>query len=144
MAGDRPVSYLLDTNVISELRKGRHGHPSLMTWWSGVNSVDVYLSVMVLGEIRHGIERLRLRDADRARELEAWLEAVASAFGARVLGVTPAVADAWGRMGVRRSVPLVDSLLAATAIVNDLVLVTRNTRDIQATGARYLDPFESI
>ena len=133
---------LLDTNVISELRKGRDANPELARWWNGVEVADAYLSVMVLGEIRQGIERLRLRDRDRARQLEGWVKSVVAAFGARVLTVDQAIAETWGRMGVHRTLPLVDSLLAATAITYGLVLVTRNTKDIQDTGAELLNPFE--
>jgi predicted nucleic acid-binding protein len=137
------VKTLLDTNVISELRKGRDANPALARWWNGVEVSEAYLSVMVLGEIRQGIERLRLRDPDRARQLEGWLKSVVAAFGARVLTVNQAVAETWGSMGVRRTLPLVDSLLAATAITHDLVLVTRNTQDIHDTGVRYVNPFEA-
>ena len=137
------MKFLLDTNVISELRKGRDANPSLAKWWNGVEVADAYLSVMVLGEIRQGIERLRLRDPDRARQLEGWMESVVAGFGARVLTVNQAIAETWGKMGVRRTLPLVDSLLAATAICHSLVLVTRNTRDIHDTGVRCLNPFDA-
>jgi len=135
------VKYLVDTNVISELRKGKRAHPALSTWWADVDIINVYLSVLVLGEVRQGIEKLRLKDPGRAQQLEGWLQSVNAAFGVRVLTVDHAIADKWGRLGVKRTLPLVDSLLAATALVHDLVLVTRNTRDIHDTGVRYFDPW---
>jgi predicted nucleic acid-binding protein len=137
------VKYLIDTNVISELRKGKRAHPALGAWWAGVDIVNVYLSVLVLGEVRQGIEKLHLEDPGRAQQLEGWLESMTAAFGVRVLTVNQDIADRWGRMGVRRTLPLVDSLLAATAMCHEMTLVTRNTRDIQDTGVRYLNPFET-
>ncbi len=142
MAGYRLLKYLLDTNVISEIRKGPGGHPSVMQWWSQTEISDLHLSVMVVGEIRQGIERLRLRDAGLAHDIEVWLAGIVALFGPRMLVVNTQIADTWGSMGVARTLPLVDSLLAATALVHDLTLVTRNTRDIVDCGASYLNPFE--
>ena len=136
------VKCLLDTNVISELRKKDRMHQGLDDWWQSIDIGDVYLSVLVLGELRQGIEMLRLRNSSGAARLENWLDTVAAGFGARVLPVSLPVADTWGKLGVRRTLPLVDSLLAATAITHDLTLVTRNVRDIRDTGVRYLNPFE--
>ncbi len=84
-----------------------------------------------------------MKDSKRAQELEGWLESIAAGFGARILTVNHAIADVWGRMGVRRTLPLIDSLLAATAICHDMTLVTRNVRDVHAAGVRYLNPFEA-
>ena len=98
---------------------------------------------MVLGEGRQSIERLRLRNPDRAGKLEGWLDSIVTGFGARVLAVNKPVADTWGRMGLQRTLPLVYCLLAATAVAHDLVLVTRNTRDIRDTGVRCLNPIEA-
>ncbi len=136
------MRYLLDTNVVSELRKGKRAHRSLLRWWSSIDVTNVYLSVMVLGEVRQGIERLRVNDPVRAQKLEGWLDSVCAGFGPRILTVNEKTADIWGRMGVRRTLPLVDSLLAATAVCHNLVLVTRNTRDSRETGVQYLNPFE--
>jgi predicted nucleic acid-binding protein len=137
------LNYLLDTNVISEFQKGNQMHPLVQKWWSDTDVQSVYVSVMVLGEIRQGIERLRIRDPQRARAIERWLQSIVRSMGARVLVVNQQIADAWGRMGIKRTLPLVDSVLAATALAHDLTLVTRNTKDIKDTGVRYLNPFET-
>lgn len=118
-------------------------HPSVQNWWCETDVQSVYVSVMVLGEIRQGIERLRTRDPQRARAIERWLRSIVRSMGTRVLVVNQQIADVWGRMGIKRTLPLVDSLLAATALAHDLTLVTRNTKDIKDTGVRYLNPFET-
>lgn len=135
------MTWLIDTNVISEVRKGPRCHPGVAAWWAGVEDRDLFLSALTLGEIRRGIEQVRRRDSTKAVALEAWLTEIASAFGPRVLGVDLPVAEAWGRMLAMRSVPIVDALLAATAGVHGLVLVTRNTTDVAGLGVRVLDPF---
>ena len=137
------MKYLLDTNVISELRIAKKTHPSVQEWWSETDIQTVYISVLVLGEIRQGIERLRIKDPQRAGEIEHWMQLITRSLGARVLIVNQQIADIWGRMGIKRTLPLVDSVLAATALAHDLTLVTRNTKDIQDTGVRYLNPFEA-
>lgn len=135
------MTWLVDTNVISEVRKGSRCHPGVAAWWAAVADRDLFLSVLTLGEIRRGIEGVRARDPTRAAALETWLMEVADAFGSRVLGVDARVAEAWGRMTATRTVPVVDALLAATALVHGLVLVTRNTVDVEGLGARILNPF---
>jgi len=137
------LSYLLDTNVLSEIRKGRNCNPQVRRWWSGVEEIDVHVSVMVLGEVRRGIDQLRVRHPAKARELENWMQSVIRSLGARLLVVERKVADVWGTLSVRRTLPLVDGLLAATALAHDLTLVTRNTRDIEDCGVRYLNPFKA-
>lgn len=134
--------YLIDTNVISELRKGAGCDPRVAAWYGGVRDEELYLSVLVVGEIRQGIERLRARSAPRARALETWLAQVVEAFGPRVLPVDRKVAEVWGRFGVRGTFPVVDALLAATAEAYGLTLVTRNVRDIRGSGVRCLNPFQ--
>jgi predicted nucleic acid-binding protein len=136
------MTWLVDTNVISEIRKGPRCHPSVASWWAAVEDRDLFLSALTLGEIRKGIESVRPRDPVKAGALERWLREVSDVFGARVIGVDPAVADAWGRMSASRSVPVIDALLAATAQVHDLVLVTRNTADVSGLGVRTLNPFD--
>ncbi len=135
------MTWLVDTNVVSEVRKGARCHPAVAAWWAGVEDDDLFLSVLTLGEIRKGVEAARPRDPPKAAALEAWLAEVVEAFGPRVLGVELPVAEAWGRMSAPRSVPVVDALLAATASVHGLVLVTRNVTDVKGLGARVLDPF---
>jgi len=137
------LKYLLDTNVISEVQKGRSAHSAVRKWWSETNIEDIYTSVMVLGEIRQGVERLRIRDPRRAVEIENWLQSITASMGTRLLVVNQKIADTWGRMGKNRSLPLVDSILAATAVAHNLTLVTRNIKDIQGTGVNYLNPFDA-
>jgi hypothetical protein len=134
------VAYLLDTNVIAEVR--RHApNPNVLRWFGSVRGNDLYLSVMVLGEVRQGIERLRPRDPRRAADLERWLDTLEETYADRIVSVSAEVADEWGRMNARGRRPVVDGLLAATAKVHDLTLVTRNAKDVKGTGVRLLDPF---
>jgi toxin FitB len=135
------VSYLIDTNIISEVRKGKRCDPNVAAWYASIDDADLYLSPLVLGEIRKGIELARPRDPERAERLEAWLEDVAAAFGDRILPVDHAVADEWGRMSAHRPVAVIDGLLAATAKVHRITLVTRNAKDVEGLGARVLNPF---
>lgn len=135
------MSYLIDTNIISELRKSNRCDARVAAWYRSISDDDLFLSTLVLGEIRKGIELARPRDPDKAAALERWLGQVASAFGARVLGIDRAVADQWGRLSALRPVSVIDGLLAATALVNHLVLVTRNDRDLAGLGASILNPF---
>ncbi len=136
------MSYLLDTNVLSELRKGRRCDASVSRWALSVPRSSLHTSLLVLGEIRRGVERVRRKDQGQARVLEGWLEQVRRTFAGRILGLDEAVVDLWGRLDVPDPVPVVDGLLAATARRHDLVLVTRNVADVRRTGARLLNPFE--
>ena len=138
------MNYLIDTNIISEVRKGDRSDPNVAAWYGSIDDSDIYLSVLVLGEIRKGIERARSRDPGRARALETWLSAVRESFGDRVLAVDQSVADEWGRMSAKRPVSTIDALLAATAKIHRMTLVTRNVADIADLGAELLNPFESI
>ena len=135
------MSYLIDTNIISEVRKGPRCDPQVSAWYAQVDDADLFLSTMVLGEIRKGIELARTRDLPKALALERWLGQVEVAFGSRVLAVDTRVADQWGRLSAIRSIPVVDGLLAATAMIHDLTLVTRNGRDVEGLGAKVLNPF---
>jgi toxin FitB len=136
------VSYLIDTNIISEIRKGARCNAHVSAWYASIADEDLFLSTLVLGEIRKGIELARSRDEGKAVALERWLREVESAFGGRVLGIDNAVSDQWGRMGAIRSVPVIDGVLAATALTNGLTLVTRNDRDVAGLGATVLNPFK--
>jgi predicted nucleic acid-binding protein len=136
------VSWLIDTNIISEVRKGARCHLAVAAWWSGVEDRHLFLSTLTIGEIRKGVEGIRTRDPDKARALETWLQAILQAFGPRILGIDAAVAESWGRISAIRSVPVVDALLAATASVHGLVLVTRNAADVSGLGVPILNPFE--
>jgi len=135
------VSFLIDTNIISELRKGERCDPGVAAWWTEVAEDDLWLSALVLGEIRKGVELARRRDPQKAEALEAWLGDVVAGFGDRILPVDTAVAEEWGRMNAIRPAPVIDALLAATARANGLTLVTRNTADVAELGADVLNPF---
>lgn len=137
------MTWLVDTNIISEVRKGARCHPAVAAWWSDVEDRHLFLSTLTIGEIRMDVEGIRPRDPDKARALETWLQAILQALGPRILGIDAAVAESWGRILAIRSVPVVDALLAATASVHGLVLVTRNAADVAGLGVRVLNPFES-
>ena len=136
------MSYLVDTNVISEVRKGRRCDPNVARWYDALTDADLYLSVLTLGEIRKGIELARPHDPSQAAALDRWLETVQDAFGPRLLPVDRAVADEWGRMNAPYPVAVVDGLLAATARVHGLTLATRNVAHVETTGASFVNPFE--
>jgi toxin FitB len=134
--------YLIDTNIISEVGKGPRCNRHVAAWYRDVRDDDLFLSVLVVGEIRQGIERLRPRDRHRAAALEHWLQEILTSFGDRVLSVDERVAQVWGRMNAREPLAAVDSLLAATAEAHGMTLVTRNLKDIERSGVRCLNPFE--
>jgi len=136
------VSYLIDTNIISEVRKGTRCDAHVSAWYASVADEDLFLSTLVLGEIRKGVELARPRDPGKAVALERWLREVESAFNGRVLGIDNAVSDQWGRMSAIRPLPVIDGLLAATALTNGLTLVTRNDRDVAGLGATVFNPFK--
>jgi predicted nucleic acid-binding protein len=135
------LSYLLDTNVISELRKGERAHPSVAAWFAGLADEEIFLSVLTVGEIRRGIESVRRRDPDSAAALDSWLALLGDAHGDRILAVDRSIAEEWGRMNVPDPLPVIDGLLAATAKVLGLTLVTRNIADVDGTEIELLDPF---
>jgi len=134
------VSWLVDTNVLSELRKGDRANAGIRAWFDAARETELFTSVLVLGEVRRGIESIRRRDVASALALEQWLARLTTGFADRVLPIDHRVADRWGALNVPDPVPTVDGLLAATALVHDLVLVTRNTRDVARTGVSLLDP----
>jgi predicted nucleic acid-binding protein len=136
------MTYLIDTNIISEVRKGARCDALVSAWYASIADEDLFLSTLVLGEIRKGVELARPRDSGKAVALERWLREVEAAFDGRVLGIDNAVSDQWGRMSAIRPVPVIDGLLAATALVNGLTLVTRNDRNVAGLGAAVLNPFK--
>ena len=123
------MSYLLDTNVVSEIRK-KAPDPGVSAWFASVPDDELFLSVLVVGEIRQGIERLARRDLAQAEIFEQWLSRLVHAYGDRIVPITARVAEAWGRLNVPDPVPVVDGLMAATALVHDWTLVTRNVDDV--------------
>jgi toxin FitB len=134
------VRYLLDTNVLSELRR-RTPHPAIASWFEATPGSELFISVLVVGEIRQGIERIRDRDPARAEVFERWLGVLKRDFADRVVPISMRVAEAWGRLNAPRALPVVDSLLAATALVHELTLVTRDTSSLETTGVPLLDPW---
>ena len=135
------MNYLIDTNVISEIRKGARGNPNVERWYSGAVSNSLYLSVLVLGEIRKGVEKVRSRDPAQARALEQRLDQINEEFSDRILPIDLPVVDEWGRMNAIRPLSVIDSLLAATAKVHAMTLVTRKVLDMANVGVRVLNPF---
>lgn len=135
------MSYLIDTNVISELRKGERADPAVTSWFAALADEEVFLSVLTIGEIRRGIESIRRRDPDAASALDSWLGRVYGAHRDRIVEIDQAIAEEWGRLNVPDPVPVIDGLLAATAKVTGLTLATRNTADVARTGVALLDPF---
>ena len=135
------MKYLVDTNVISEIRKGSRCNPGVSAWYATVVDEDLCISVLVLGEIRKGIELRRSRDPRQAQVLEEWLYSVTEAFGELALPIETAITDEWGRLNAVRPIPVIDGLLAATAMVHGLTLVTRNESDVVGLGAAVLNPF---
>ena len=139
-AGYRPLNYLVDTNIISEVRKGAQCDFNVAAWYASIGDKDIYLSVLVLGEIRKEIERARPGNPAQARALENWLMAVARSFGERILPIDHAVADEWGRMGAKRSIHD-DALPYAVTGLTGLILATRNVSDVADLGAKFINPF---
>ncbi len=135
------MTYLLDTNVLSETRKPRPA-ASVTDWIAATPADRLHVSVLTLGEIEQGIARIRSRgDHRRASALEHWLSDVEAGFEDRVLPVTLPVASAWGRHHSPRPLPVIDALIAATARVHGLTVVTRNVKDFAQTGTDILNPF---
>jgi predicted nucleic acid-binding protein len=129
--------------VISELRKGERANPGVRSWFATLAEEDVYLSVLTLGEIRKGVESVRRRDPAAGGALESWLGRVSEAHRDHVLPIDRSIAEEWGRLNVPDPLPVIDGLLAATARVTGLTLVTRNVADVERTGVDLLDPFST-
>jgi toxin FitB len=131
--------YLLDTNVISELRRARP-HGTVLAWLESVADSDLHLCAVTIGEIQSGIEITRETDKQKADEIEAWLEQVAATYN--VLAMDARAFRCWARLMHRRSGHLMeDAMITAIATVHNLVIVTRNVRDFEQLGARTFDPF---
>jgi predicted nucleic acid-binding protein len=135
------MSFLLDTNVVSELRKRERANAALREWFDDVADGEIHLSVLVVGELRRGVETLRKRDPAQAAALDRWMGRLVAHHADRILAVDAPVAERWGRLSAIRSASVIDTMMAATALEHGLVLVTRNVKDIAWTGVSFLDPF---
>lgn len=134
--------YLLDTNVISEVRKGLRANPGVRAFWQGVNPADVYLPVQVVGEIRRGLEMLRQRgDTAQAAQLETWLDLVVGGYADRILAFDLDCAQVWGKLLAPHPKHPIDKQIAAIALIHDLTVVTRNVDDYRGLGVRLENPF---
>ena len=128
------MKFLLDTNVISEIRKRNRAHPNVVHWVTRTPVDDIGTSVLVLAEIRHGIELKRRSDPEQAEALDRWFLQMRTRLGGRVLPIDEPVAEAWALLDIPKPLPLIDGLL----------FVTRNVADIAVTGVRLLDPFSGV
>jgi toxin FitB len=132
--------YLLDTDVISELRRRRRNR-SVVAWISNVSAADLFLSVVTIGEIELGIARQRVRNPSFAKDLADWLEVTLRAYEERILPLTVGIARRWGRLAAQLGNKQLDLAIAATALEHGLTVVTRNVSDFEPTGVTVLDPF---
>lgn len=131
--------YLVDTNVISEARRGT---PQAVAWLRSVDAIDLYLSVITLGEIMRGIALKDKSDPAGAAHLATWLQTLRHHHADRILPITDQIAVEWGRIAALRTRGDADGLIAATAIVHDLMLVTRNVADFEDTRATVINPWD--
>jgi toxin FitB len=134
--------YLLDTNVISETRK-KQPHPGVIAFISSAPRGSLFLSVLTMGELRKGVAKRKATDPATARALSAWADGLELSFAEHILGIDTATARLWGELSASRSMPVIDTLLAATAIVHKLTFVTRNIADIEGTGVSSVNPWQS-
>lgn len=134
--------FLIDTNIISEVRKGQRCDANVATWYASIGDSDIFLSVLVLGEIQKGVELARRNDPRKAEELGRWLQRVERDFGERILPVDGMIADEWGRMSAVRPLPVIDGLLGATAKVFGLTFATRDEDDLDGLGVSIVNPFK--
>lgn len=136
--------YLLDTNVISEMRKGERTNLGVQAFFQQAiaNRDKLFLSVVTIGELRRGLELIRHRnDHSQAAQLEQWLESILADYQEAIIGIDADTAQLWGRLRVPHYEHELDKLIAATALLYDLTVVTRNVDDFAGTGAKLLNPF---
>ncbi|ARP85310.1 type II toxin-antitoxin system VapC family toxin [Bordetella genomosp. 9] len=136
--------YLVDTNVISEVRKGSRANAGVIQFFRNAVAEDreVYLSAVTVGELRRSVTLIRHRgDIAQAKSLEAWLQIVLREYGSNILPIGAEIAEVWGRLRVPRPEHALDKLIAATALIHDLTVVSRNIDDFVGTGSRVLNPF---
>jgi hypothetical protein len=134
--------YLVDTNVISDARKGKKANPGVQQFFQTIDAADLYLSVQTIGEIRRGLENIRHRgDIPQTKRLEKWLDLVATNYIDRILGFDEECAQVWGRLMSPHQQHPIDKQIAAIALIHDLTVVTRNVSDFRGTGVRLKNPF---
>lgn len=134
--------YLVDTNVISEARKGRKANPGVQRFFQAIEAEGLYLSVQTIGEIRRGLENIRRRgDLPQARKLEKWLDLIVADYADRILSFDEECAQVWGRLMSPHHEHPIDKQIAAIALIYDLTVVTRNVDDFRGTGTRTSNPF---
>ncbi len=136
------MKYLLDTNILSEIRKKERCHSNVYNWFREIEDSSIYLSVLVTGEIRKGIELKRRKDPMQALVLEQWLMTIEEYYLGKILTFNAETCDIWGKLNAIRPLPVIDSLLAATAMQHRLTLVTRNVKDLDNIGLKLLNPFD--
>jgi hypothetical protein len=134
------LQYLLDTNILSETRK-KLANERVISFLSTAEPSALFISVLSLGELRKGVALKIQADAEAAKRLGAWVDGLEFSFSERILGIDAAIARQWGELSAERSRPVVDTLLAATALVHKLTLVTRNISDVDDLGVKLLDPW---
>lgn len=137
------MAFLIDTNVVSEARKRDRCNAGVRRWLGAVNDHELFLSVLVVGEIRHGVELVRRRDTEGAKVLDRWLRDLEKRYGEHLLPITLEICDRWGKLGLERPLAPVDGLMAATALHHGLVLVTRNVAHVESSGVEVLNPFDA-
>lgn len=136
------MTFIIDTNVLSELRKPvERANAGVTAWFDSVDRDSLYLSVVTIAEIRRGIEQLRHRDPVQAARIEEWLARVRRAMAWRILPITEAIAEEWGRMQAPAPAPVIDAFVAATARVHGMTVITRNASDFRRFGIPLLNPF---
>ena len=135
------TGFLLDTNVVSELRKRERADANVLRWLDEHTGAEFWLSVLVVGELRRGVELFARRDKTAATKLRTWLDSTISGYADRLLPITVEICERWALLAVPHPVPVVDGLLAATALEHDLTLVTRNIADVDRTGVPVVNPF---
>lgn len=135
------MNVLVDTNVVSELKRGRNATPRVAAWFAAMAPQSVYTSVIVLGEIRRGIMLVARRDRAQADALDQWYASMRQRLGDRVLAVDEPAMAIWARISVPDPLPAYDGLIAATALAHDLTVATRNTKDYRRAGVPVFDPW---
>jgi toxin FitB len=135
------TGYLLDTNVVSELRKRDRANHGVRSWFEEHAGEEIWLSVLVVAELGRGVQLLRRRDATASDQLDEWLASLVARYSDRIIPIDLPIAQRWSTIGIPDPLPIIDGLLAATALHHNLTLVTRNTIDVARSGASHLNPF---